>query len=470
MADADTETLVVIVQTLLPTSHSSVEDILDALANCDGDPTAAAERLSSQSPSKKRRVGGLDAWLKGRKDINDTVKQPPLSVASTSPTRKRPPSSSSSSSSSRPTVDLMSVLRQAPKVDKAPQKLPPLFLSSPAMVAEHVPCVTLHPAILPPELACSLFYTMVDRAQSWSVNKWWLFDRVVESPHRTSFFARRTNGLDDNDQWQQAAQFWYNGRKTGVPETFPREMEEACRIIERAVNEEMKKRPRFPLEWAGASENDPGWRANVAASNCYEGGKDGVGFHSDQLTYLGPYTTIASLSLGTSRRFRLRETIPTQDAKTRQARTFNIPLTHNSLTIMHASCQEKFKHCIPQENVIDAYRPAYPRSPGAPIEPSNIRINITFRFYRPDFRPETIPRCNCDVPMILRPDMKNHVDDPSKTDKYWWTCYAGAQNDGKGCTLWKVFDMEKEGRGPVVGSASQAHVTPELPNSDAGVE
>lgn len=141
---------------------------------------------------------------------------------------------------------------------------------------------------------------------------------------------------------------------------------------------------------------------------------------------------------------------------------------------MHASCQERFKHSIPPQGSIDLYRPAYPRrsestnpnpvaaddpspacsstaSPAASIaiEPSNCRINITFRFYRPDFRPGTIPKCNCGVPTILRPDMKNRTD--GETDKYWWTCYAGAQNDGKGCNFWKVLDMEKEGRGPCVG-------------------
>jgi len=75
-------------------------------------------------------------------------------------------------------------------------------------------------------------------------------------------------------------------------------MEEACRFVEKIVNQEMKKRSRFRLEWAGGKDGDPMWRANVAASNCYQGGKESVGFHSDQLTYLGPYPTIASLSLG----------------------------------------------------------------------------------------------------------------------------------------------------------------------------
>ena len=90
----------------------------------------------------------------------------------------------------------------------------------------------------------------------------------------------------------------YNGRMTESPATFPPEMEEACKIIENIVNEQMRKRKTtFSCEWAGKG-GDPLWRANVAASNCYQGGKESVGFHSDQLTYLGPYPTIASLSLG----------------------------------------------------------------------------------------------------------------------------------------------------------------------------
>ena len=98
----------------------------------------------------------------------------------------------------------------------------------------------------------------------------------------------------------------YNGRQTEAPLQFPPAMEEACTIIERVVNAEMHKRQRFPLEWAGDTVQDEDalgqkiiWRANVAAANCYEGGKESVGPHSDQLTYLGPYPTIASLSLGT---------------------------------------------------------------------------------------------------------------------------------------------------------------------------
>ncbi|KIY43611.1 hypothetical protein FISHEDRAFT_53605 [Fistulina hepatica ATCC 64428] len=352
----------------------------------------------------------------------------------------------------------MSVLQQVPPsaAKNAVPRPPPLTLHTPEDVAAHTPC-TLHPSVLPPQLACRLFYTMMDLSKSWKRNKWWLFDRVVESPHLTSFFARPGKDANGRDAWLDASRSWYNGRQVDPPCVFPPEMEEACCIIERVVNVEMRKRKRFPLEWAGHSSspnNEPEseyiWRANVAASNRYQGPEESVGFHSDQLTYLGPYATIASLSLGTRRNFRLREVIPTQEKESRHARTFNVSLPHNSLTIMHASCQERFKHSIPPQSVIDVYRPAYPPSPDAPIETFNSRINITFRFYRPDFSSETIPRCKCGVPTILRPDMKNRVD--GKTDKYWWTCYAGAQNEGKGCNFWRVFDVNAEGRGPVVGS------------------
>ncbi|KAH9951945.1 hypothetical protein B0H21DRAFT_775539 [Amylocystis lapponica] len=372
----------------------------------------------------------------------------------------------------------MSILRPPNSKESAkpapPRALPPLTLATPSLVSQHTPC-TLHASILPPELACRLFHIMLRLSEDWNKNKWWLFDRVVESPHRTSFFMRRVRPDADTGDMQEAAQYWYNGRQTDPPAVFPPAMEEACEIIERVVNAEMRKRPQFPLEWGGEPPRDGDdtekvlWRANVAAANCYEGGKEGVGPHSDQLTYLGPYPTIASLSLGTSRVFRLREVVPSDDKEKRSARTYNIPLHHNTLIIMHASTQETFKHSIPPQSTIDLFHPPFP--PPASEDPddtpaptaSNARINITFRFYRPDFRAASTPRCRCGVPCILRPDMKNRYSDPAAPPraepspgrkdlvaKYWWTCYAGAQNDGKGCNFWKIMDVEAEGRGPFV--------------------
>lgn len=84
--------------------------------------------------------------------------------------------------------------------------------------------------------------------------------------------------------------------------SFHPQWKRPAKIIEHIVNAEMRKRRCFPLEWGGhTSDKDSEpllWRANVAASNCYAGAKENICFHSDQLTHLGPYPTIASLSLG----------------------------------------------------------------------------------------------------------------------------------------------------------------------------
>jgi 2OG-Fe(II) oxygenase superfamily len=177
--------------------------------------------------------------------------------------------------------------------------------------------------------------------------------------------------------------------------------------------------------------------------------------------------------VGTTRTFRLREVIPESEKEERNAQTFNIPVTHNSLLIMHASCQERFKHAVPPQQTIDVFKPVFPPAalPSASIgtsgsrtlemmAPETSRINITFRFYRPDFASKTIPRCHCGIPTILRPDMKrkNSVasDEQSAITRYFWMCYAGAQNDGKGCSFFQVLDMEKEGRGLNAVTASLA--------------
>ena len=137
---------------------------------------------------------------------------------------------------------------------------------------------------------------------------------------------------------------------------------------------------------------------------------------------------------------------------------------------MHASTQERFKHSIPPRSTIDRFRPPYPAPPDLPeltFDPGNCRINITFRFFRPDFHPDTIPRCKCGEMTTLRPDMKgrqresegNGEGSSSETNGervtgYWWTCTAGDQNEGKGCGFWKVMDVKAEGRGPFVSDLS----------------
>jgi len=210
----DTDTLIALVISLLPKSQSLAHDaVIDALVLANGDAEAAARALLSSvststrdftgnGSSKKRKPPvDLDTWLKHpsrkRKELH--------SVAGPS----SPPRFPSKPDNSKPTPNLLAILRQPPppKKENAQSRLPPMLLGTPELVAQHTPC-TLHLSILPPELACRLFYRMIEASKSWKRNKWWLFDRVVESPHLTSFFARKTDGLDSNESWQEAAQYW----------------------------------------------------------------------------------------------------------------------------------------------------------------------------------------------------------------------------------------------------------------------
>ncbi|KAF8584849.1 hypothetical protein K439DRAFT_1653133 [Ramaria rubella] len=184
--------------------------------------------------------------------------------------------------------------------------------------------------------------------------------------------------------------------------------------------------------------------ANVAAINCYTGGKEGVGFHSDQLTYLGPFPTIASLSLGTTRVFQLCEVIPRSETGGRQAQMFNIPVAHNLLVIMHASTQEHFKHSIPLQRAIDVFHPKFPS-----------HITQTQEKATPDLRLLSIPVCMCGVPCILCANMKGCKQDEDGVHMhYLWICYTGAQNDGKGCSFVKLMDCKSEGHGPLLKDCS----------------
>ena len=58
----------------------------------------------------------------------------------------------------------------------------------------------------------------------------------------------------------------YNGSRRGLPLKFPEVVERACRIVEEAVNAEMRKRQRFPLEWGGVHPSDGGEKVQSTSS------------------------------------------------------------------------------------------------------------------------------------------------------------------------------------------------------------
>jgi alkylated DNA repair dioxygenase AlkB len=99
--------------------------------------------------------------------------------------------------------------------------------------------------------------------------------------------------------------------------------------------------------WAGS-------RFNSVLVNLYRNGDDSMGWHADDEPELGVEPVIASLSLGTTRRFKFRH------RRTREI--VDHDLTGGSLLVMSGASQSAWMHSIPkQKRVADA------------------RVNLTFR-------------------------------------------------------------------------------------------
>jgi len=94
---------------------------------------------------------------------------------------------------------------------------------------------------------------------------------------------------------------------------------------------------------------------NSVLANLYRDGRDAMGWHSDAERELGSAPTIASLSFGATRRFRLRprDGGPAHDI---------LELPHGSLLVMRGDTQRNYKHALPRTK-----------------KTAGERINLTFR-------------------------------------------------------------------------------------------
>lgn len=100
--------------------------------------------------------------------------------------------------------------------------------------------------------------------------------------------------------------------------------------------------------------DEVGERFNGVLANLYRSGDDRVGWHADDEEELGPAPVIASISLGDTRRFRIRH----RDTGTVAA----VDLDHGSLLVMGGLTQQRCEHEIPRTS-----------------RPVGERINLTFR-------------------------------------------------------------------------------------------
>lgn len=215
-----------------------------------------------------------------------------------------------------------------------------VHLFSPEDVEKNTPCSIIH-NFLSQGYADALLQELITEVPTFRRDKFQMFDRAVESPHTFRFYV---------DSWseaeQQKTEYIYNGGYVEDVGQTPTEMLKVSARVRDTVNEEIKRRIRefYPDGKKLKFQSPDEWAPNASFVNCYDGGKESVGYHSDQLTYLGPRAVIGSLSLGVAREFRVRKIVPQEDASSADEQgQIAIHLPHNSLLIMHAEMQEEWK-------------------------------------------------------------------------------------------------------------------------------
>ena len=178
------------------------------------------------------------------------------------------------------------------------------------------------------------FLTPEDASRFFSV----LLDKCVWERHTTSF--GHPVPRDEAYYGDPGTNYTYSRRKY-QPLPWLAELLILKNLVEQAT----------PAE-AYANLSLPALGYNAVLCNLYRDGNDSVGLHADAEPEMGP--VIASLSLGATRTFRLREK--------GGAVAFSERLPGGSLLIMAGQTQKNFKHEVPKE----------PRV-------TQPRINLTFR-------------------------------------------------------------------------------------------
>ncbi|EHY53691.1 hypothetical protein HRR83_003906 [Exophiala dermatitidis] len=327
-----------------------------------------------------------------------------------------------------------------------------LHLYTPDDIARHTPCSIIH-NFLPTDLANALLDELLAEVPSYESISFKIFDQVVKSPHTACFYV---DSLADIHR--QRSEYYYNGNDIGDIRQLLPVMRHVSDLVRDAVNDEIATRIRdaYPGGKKLQYQTSKPWQPNAAFVNCYDGGSQHVGYHSDQLSYLGPRAVIGSLSLGVAREFRVRKIVPKDDDEGTTPSTSTAPsaaaasvsnstspfksssnksssssaaadvsgqiaihLPHNSLLVMHAEMQEEWKHSIAPAPTITPH----PRA-------GNKRINITYRWYREEFRPKYTPKCRCGVPCVLKTVQRQKAN----RGRYMWMCQVGNKPDGgDGC-------------------------------------
>ena len=174
------------------------------------------------------------------------------------------------------------------------------------------------------------------------------------------FYPNFLDSIDDYDWFQKSQQLeWTRGEISMYGKSIPVPRDESLfgddlHYQYRGSQIKAAPWPDFLLEARDRIQALSGYRFNFVVGNRYRTGKDSIGWHSDDFPQIGKRPAIASLSLGSARKFKLRHK--------ESGETVDYQLESGSLLIMLPGCQDDWVHAVPKT-----------------ARPVGDRINWTFR-------------------------------------------------------------------------------------------
>ncbi|TID29885.1 hypothetical protein CANINC_001524 [Pichia inconspicua] len=229
-----------------------------------------------------------------------------------------------------------------------------ITLRSKAEIESALPNIRLFKNFLHKDLSNEILMTLSSQKMLFKAKQFYIAGKLCKSSQKSIVYS-----ISGDTEYDPV----YSG-PGGIEHHPPPSLTKCQAYIEAKINEVLlevynqREVPEYMI-----TEN---WKADFCVGNYYPNNKSHLDWHSDKLTNIGPLATIASISFGANRIFRLRRSFPTNST------IYNIPLPNNTLLIMLPSTQELYKHCVPSlKNSL--------------LSTSDIvgeeRFNLTFRYY-----------------------------------------------------------------------------------------
>ena len=143
-----------------------------------------------------------------------------------------------------------------------------------------------------------------------------------------------------NIQWRQERIVVY-GKQLDVPRLSAWFSDVGHTYTYSGIVHEPQSIPPFMQLIKQCIEETTQFHFNSVLANLYEHGAHSVGWHADNEPELGPDVNIASFSLGSTRRLKLRH-------RHLRNRSVSIDLEHNSLLMMYEPLQRHWLHELPK--------------------------------------------------------------------------------------------------------------------------